>query len=79
MECKEWRLPTEAEWVWDKYENDYFERSPSVDPLGSEKDHNQLRISKGGAWQSSAHNVVPSVRWPHGRGETGFRLVRSAE
>src|SRR5437879_4513693 len=67
------------EWVQDLYAEDYYGRSPAVDPPGPSS--GSSRVERGGAWRGAAWNCrsanrngqPPSI---HADG-IGFRLVRT--
>ncbi|MFX1386907.1 MAG: formylglycine-generating enzyme family protein, partial [Promethearchaeota archaeon] len=44
MSCNVW------EWVWDKYNEEYYNISPYNNPTGPEK--GTLRVIRGGSWHS---------------------------
>ncbi|MBF0229874.1 MAG: SUMF1/EgtB/PvdO family nonheme iron enzyme [Desulfamplus sp.] len=68
------------EWCQDWYDEKYYSRSPSKDPVGASS--GSYRVSRGGSWFSSAAycrsayrgNGAPDSRY----GYYGFRLVCSA-
>ena len=66
------------EWVWDIYDQEYFQQSPKIDPLGAETIEQQLRLRKGGGWQATASLVLPFKRSAAVQDKAGLRLVRTA-
>ena len=69
------------EWVADWFDADYYERSPTHNPLGPEEgDHKVLR---GGSWGDDPVYVRGAMRWigrPIGRvDDGGFRCARSSD
>jgi formylglycine-generating enzyme required for sulfatase activity len=70
------------EWCWDRYEAEYYRRSPASDPPGSGT--GEVRVHRGGAWNSQAAQTRSSSR--DGRGAAyavlalvGLRVARNAE
>lgn len=68
-----------AEWVWDWYDDAYYENSPGTDPTGPSSGTD--RVVRGGDWDSPAHACRSAARDgepPETRTlEIGFRLVRT--
>jgi formylglycine-generating enzyme required for sulfatase activity len=66
------------EWVWDRYAEGYYLRSPLASPRGPAD--GELRVLRGGSWSNdlrylrSAHRNA--YRPGHRSGNIGFRLVR---
>ena len=65
------------EWCNDRYGDDYYAKSPSVDPQGSSS--GSSRVLRGGSWRSSPRLCRSSNRhryYPEGEGNRfGFRLA----
>lgn len=65
------------EWCNDRYADDYYANSPSVDPQGPSSGSD--RVFRGGSWRSNPGNCRSSLRsWfnPEGRSDGfGFRLA----
>lgn len=65
------------EWVEDWYDEDYYLKSPAVDPLNTEK--SRYKVLRGGSWFDKPEVLRPSARlwdYPHLRFiNNGFRLV----
>jgi formylglycine-generating enzyme required for sulfatase activity len=66
------------EWVNDRYDEHYYEKSPARNPPGPES--GEYRILRGGAWSSSLRNVRSMMRLanlPNDAGTgSGFRCAR---
>ena len=66
------------EWVQDRYDSNYYERSPSQDPAGPSDTSISFRVLRGGSWVGYAQFLRSAFRlrfWPDGRDDgTGFRL-----
>jgi formylglycine-generating enzyme required for sulfatase activity len=66
------------EWCWDGYDEDYYRRSPDVDPPGAEDA--ACRVTRGGSWNDLPRDVraasrvglAPDVRHNY----LGFRVAR---
>ncbi len=69
------------EWVWDRYDPDYYSESPLVDPQGPAVGNE--RVLRGGSYASYAQGCRSASR-AHldptvGTRSVGFRVVRNAE
>jgi len=75
-----------AEWCNDKYDKNYYKRSPENDPRGPAD--GKKYVVRGGAWNSSAHSCRSAYRSGESPGsfadacfarpDIGFRCVRNA-
>lgn len=69
------------EWCQDRYDADYYESSPKMDPTGPS--FGSYHTSRGGGWIDLPRNVRSVTRnrnWPDYRnGALGFRLVFQAQ
>lgn len=67
------------EWVQDWYDDDYYSRSPKIDPAGSETGHG--RAYRGGSKDGAEFPTRSSYRWretPDTKAQNlGFRLART--
>jgi formylglycine-generating enzyme required for sulfatase activity len=69
------------EWCWDRYDRDYYGRSPLTDPTGP--DRGDMRVIRGGSYHSSESHLRsgarfkfdPQLEMPF----IGFRVVRNLE
>lgn len=50
------------EWTADRYEEQYYSRSPRADPAGPETGH--FRVLRGGSWIRDAAEIRVSLRYP---------------
>jgi formylglycine-generating enzyme required for sulfatase activity len=57
------------EWVADWYDRDYYERSPSRNPLGPEE--GDMKVLRGGSWGNDPGDLRSAVR---GRNPRAFRF-----
>lgn len=68
------------EWVWDLLDTEYYQSSPSADPLGGD---GTRRIYRGGGWMSIAWIQRATTRYSnlpdYRHYAVGFRLVRSVQ
>jgi formylglycine-generating enzyme required for sulfatase activity/tRNA A-37 threonylcarbamoyl transferase component Bud32 len=69
------------EWCWDRYDAEYYRRSPTSDPPGSGK--GDVRVHRGGAWNSQAAQTRSSTRESRGMAYSvldlvGLRVARNA-
>ncbi len=68
------------EWCQDYYDEEYYKKSPSVDPCNENENFYSLRIVRGGCWNYS--NYFSKVTYRSGRAQAtqdsnlGLRLVR---
>ena len=75
------------EWCWDWYADDYYGRSPSVDPRGAEAPGTVApwkweKSRRGGSWRESPADITVWCRsqdYAGYVGDNGFRIVRTAE
>ena len=75
------------EWCWDWYAEDYYRRSPALDPLGPEApgavpSWKWEKSRRGGSWREAAADISVWTRSQDSAGyvgDNGFRVVRSAE
>jgi formylglycine-generating enzyme required for sulfatase activity len=66
------------EWCWDGYKDDYYRKSPAVDPQCPSGD--ARRVIRGGSWISSPryarsatrYRLAPDIRY----NSLGFRVAR---
>ena len=70
------------EWCWDRYDPEYYKRSPVSDPPGSGT--GEPRVHRGGAWNSAAAQTRSSSRDARGIHYAvltivGLRVARDAE
>jgi formylglycine-generating enzyme required for sulfatase activity len=69
------------EWVADWYESDYYERSPSENPVGPEE--GDFKILRGGSWYYSPDDVRSANRFRlipvYSRFNGGFRCARGSD
>jgi formylglycine-generating enzyme required for sulfatase activity/tRNA A-37 threonylcarbamoyl transferase component Bud32 len=70
------------EWCWDRYDPEYYGRLPSSDPPGP--GHGDIRVFRGGAWNSRAPQTRPAARNSLGLAYSvqtivGIRVARNAE
>ena len=69
------------EWVNDRYDETYYQNSPSSNPLGP--DTGQSRVLRGGAWDrrgSSVHSTIRNSYSPNNTYDNlGFRCAMNAE
>ena len=69
------------EWVADRYGGDYYKKSPRENPTGPEE--GDLRIVRGGSWDSHLIEVRTAVRFARSPNYknymTGFRCAKDAE
>jgi formylglycine-generating enzyme required for sulfatase activity len=70
------------EWCWDRYDAEYYRKSPTSDPPGPGT--GDARVHRGGAWNSLAEQTRSSSREGRGLGYAvlslaGLRVARSAE
>ena len=69
------------EWCGDWYGDDYYQKSPSVDPRGSSG--GSYRVIRGGSWDDDAvfcRSAYRNGRDPGGRSRyLGFRLLRKGD
>jgi sulfatase modifying factor 1 len=69
------------EWVSDWYDHAYYKKGPKANPPGPEK--GQLRVLRGGSWDSHVMEVQTTSRFARQPGTkdfmVGFRCARSAE
>lgn len=67
------------EWVWDRYDSDYYTSSSAVDPIGPTSGSN--RVQRGGSWEVGDWNLRVARRYSDAPGDSidwlGFRLVRT--
>jgi len=67
------------EWCWDRYDEDYYKKSPSENPTGPSS--SSKRVIRGGSWTIYASICQSAYRYgirPDGAGDSnGFRLVKS--
>jgi formylglycine-generating enzyme required for sulfatase activity len=74
------------EWCWDWYIEDYYRKSPSVDPPGPplpkvKNPWELVRVRRSGSWRENSDNIRITTRsfdGPSYPGDNGFRLVRLA-
>jgi formylglycine-generating enzyme required for sulfatase activity len=74
------------EWCWDWYADDYYSRSPSVDPRGAEPPGAVVawrweKSRRGGSWRESVADITVWTRsqdYANYLGDNGFRIVRTA-
>ena len=68
------------EWVWDRYDEKYYERSPKNNPKGPLG--GGYRVLRGGSWNTSPVDIRTALRSRYVPGyslsHSGFRLARSA-
>jgi formylglycine-generating enzyme required for sulfatase activity len=68
-----------AEWCWDWYGANYYEKSPDTDPQGPAD--TQHRLLRGGSWITNHQNARSATRFSHAPAEvkdyTGFRVART--
>lgn len=68
-----------AEWCWDWYDKDYYDRSPKDDPTGPEDGTH--RVLRGGSWMISEGSCRSASRFFHLPSErkdyAGFRVART--
>jgi formylglycine-generating enzyme required for sulfatase activity len=69
------------EWCWDRYDPEYYKKSPTSDPPGPGP--GEFRVHRGGAWNSSAAQTRASCRDSRGIGYSvldivGLRVARNA-
>ncbi|NOZ22116.1 MAG: formylglycine-generating enzyme family protein [Planctomycetes bacterium] len=72
------------EWVADCYDEDYYKTAPAINPPGPKK--GELRVVRGGSWQSLSTGGVESIRTPDREGvlpfeklpDVGFRCAMDA-
>jgi formylglycine-generating enzyme required for sulfatase activity len=69
------------EWVADWYDRDYYERSPSRNPLGPEEGED--RVLRGGSWDNVPDYLRSASRYrlhqAYRYGYVGFRCARGSE
>jgi formylglycine-generating enzyme required for sulfatase activity/predicted Ser/Thr protein kinase len=69
------------EWVADTYDGDYYESSPSRNPLGPEEKN--LKVLRGGSWSYLYESVRCANRGRYGRCDRydfiGFRCARGSD
>lgn len=73
------------EWCWDWYADDYYARSPGVDPLGADPPGAVVawkweKVRRGGSWRESAADITVWTRsqdYAKYVGDNGFRVVRT--
>jgi formylglycine-generating enzyme required for sulfatase activity len=64
------------EWCQDRYDKDYYRKSPSNDPTGP--DSGRTRVLRGGSWVYSGHFCRAAERYGTESGNRslmGFRVV----
>jgi len=66
------------EWGWDWYDEDYYEGSPGVDPVGPQSPSHS-RVRRGGSWNNTPQNARVADRNGYPPGDffngLGFRLA----
>ena len=67
------------EWCWDRYDANYYRRSPLSDPPGSGE--GQARVFRGGAWNDPPGQTRSAARGALGlaygvMNAVGFRVAR---
>lgn len=73
------------EWCSDLYATTYYQRSPELNPQGPAQTNADLRVRRGGSFDTSVNEYNPRVSfryyWSHYRGNwtTGLRLVRNIQ
>jgi formylglycine-generating enzyme required for sulfatase activity len=69
------------EWVWDRYDEEYYESSPKDNPKGSLSGNN--RIVRGGSWYWDALSLRTTYRYDIESSDSfkglGFRIALSAQ
>jgi formylglycine-generating enzyme required for sulfatase activity len=71
------------EWCWDRFEEDWFRRSPTIDPAGSGR--GSTRVHRGGGWNDADPQTRSAAReslgGAYGKFTTlvGLRVARNAE
>jgi len=69
------------EWVFDRYDPDYYEWSPYKDPDGPSESAGDNRVLRGGSWVTAGDYTRTTDRSRSGptfeEVETGFRCVMS--
>ena len=69
------------EWCQDRYDEEYYAKSPVENPQGSNGSDKRLRVRRGGSWVNGPASMRASYRSgfdPGYRGDTfGFRLART--
>jgi formylglycine-generating enzyme required for sulfatase activity/tRNA A-37 threonylcarbamoyl transferase component Bud32 len=70
------------EWCWDRYDAEYYRRSPASDPPGGGT--GEFRVHRGGGWNSAAAQTRSSSRDGRGAGYAvlsiaGLRVARNAD
>ncbi len=53
-----------AEWCLDRYDRDYYLRSPAVDPVGRQHGSDACRVIRGGAWSLGGVSARSAQRAP---------------
>ena len=70
-----------SEWCWDWYDENYYDNSPSTDPLGASSGN--FRVYRGGSYMVLAPGIRSAHRGlsfpPGGIFGTGFRIARNAQ
>ncbi|MEO5348204.1 MAG: formylglycine-generating enzyme family protein [Magnetococcus sp. YQC-3] len=68
------------EWVADRYQSDYYAKSPETDPQGP-PDGPPLRVLRGGGWHDDPEHMRSAIRFyfsQSGRNNSlGFRLAKN--
>lgn len=68
------------EWVHDRYDRDYYQQRPEVNPAGPSS--GEIRVLRGGGWDRTPHSLRSANRhydrFTVRSGNIGFRLVKSA-
>ncbi|MEW6735610.1 MAG: SUMF1/EgtB/PvdO family nonheme iron enzyme, partial [Acidobacteriota bacterium] len=66
------------EWCYDWYDDSYYRRSPSENPLGPDK--GIYKVIRGGSWNNTVNFCQVSFRKPtapgFGSSAIGFRIVK---
>lgn len=73
------------EWCWDWYGEDYYARSPAMDPLGADPPGAVVawkweKSRRGGSWREAAADITVWTRsqdYAKYVGDNGFRVVRT--
>jgi formylglycine-generating enzyme required for sulfatase activity len=70
-----------SEWVDDWYDQNYYQRSPMMNPPGAEKTKN--RVFRGGSWDARKVDIRSAKRFAATPGRkdsiVGFRCGKSVE
>lgn len=67
------------EWVWDRYDGNYYQHSPENNPTGPEE--GPYRVTRGGAWYNKPEYVAITTRQNNTpdfrQNSVGFRIARN--